>query len=225
MNSFQLHELETAVALVLLSPRLRVSQTAGRSGHRTRQESRERRDDNNTGDHCLRRRPLRLRSRQRFVRIGREADAGQSFAGFVIQCCACLSLTVSVSLRSRTTGRAPRNSGLASRRRKRNITHERVVSGVGWLLIERTCNHVLNAVPIHYAHTSIHLSSAGKFSERRSDLFVTCTGTCRPRRRDATRERWPRRSAGLRLRGHATLPFVRIGMRRSSKNACSTPPG
>ena len=42
MNSFQLHELETAVALVLLSPRLRVSQTAGRSGHRTRQESRER---------------------------------------------------------------------------------------------------------------------------------------------------------------------------------------
>ena len=92
MNSFQLHELETAVALVLLSPRLRVSQTAGRSGHRTRQESRERRDDNNTGDHCLRRRPLRLRSRQRFVRIGREADAGQSFAGFVIQCCARLSL-------------------------------------------------------------------------------------------------------------------------------------
>ena len=86
MNSFQLHELETAVALVLLSPRLRVSQTAGRSGHRTRQESRERRDDNNTGDHCLRRRPLRLRSRQRFVRIGRQADAGQSFAGFVIQC-------------------------------------------------------------------------------------------------------------------------------------------
>ena len=76
MNSFQLHELETAVALVLLSPRLRVSQTAGRSGHRTRQESRERRDDNNTGDHCLRRRPLRFRSRQRFVRIGRPTHAG-----------------------------------------------------------------------------------------------------------------------------------------------------
>ena len=217
MNSFQLHELETAVALVLLSPRLRVSQTAGRSGHRTRQESRERRDDNNTGDHCLRRRPLRFRSRQRFVRIGRQADAGRSSP--------VSSFSATNSLRTRTTGRAPRNSGLASRRRKRNITHERVVSGVGWLLIERTCNHVLNAVPIHYAHTSIHLSSAGKFSERRSDLFVTCT--CRPRRRDATQgdERWPRRSAGLRLRGHATLPFVRIGMRRSSKNACSTPPG
>ena len=223
MNSFQLHELETAVALVLLSPRLRVSQTAGRSGHRTRQESRERRDDNNTGDHCLRRRPLRFRSRQRCVRIGRQADAGRSSP--VSSFSAARDSHLSVSLRSRTTGRAPRNSGLASRRRKRNIIHERVVSGVGWLLIERTCNHVLNAVPIHYAHTSIHLSSAGKFSERRSDLFVTCTGTCRPRRRDATRERWPRRSAGLRLRGHATLPFVRIGMRRSSKNACSTPPG
>ena len=217
MNSFQLHELETAVALVLLSPRLRVSQTAGRSGHRTRQESRERRDDNNTGDHCLRRRPLRFRSRQRFVRIGRQADAGRSSP--------VSSFSATNSLRTRTTGRAPRNSGLASRRRKRNIIHERVVSGVGWLLIECTCTHVLNAVPIHYAYTSIHLSSAGKFSERRSDLFVTCT--CRPRRRDATQgdERWPRRSAGLRLRGHATLPFVRIGMRRSSKNACSTPPG
>ena len=193
MNSFQLHELETAVALVLLSPRLRVSQTAGRSGHRTRQESRERRDDNNTGDHCLRRRPLRFRRRQRFVRIGRQADAGRSSP--VSSFSAARVSNLSVSLRSRTTGRAPQNSGLASRRRKRNITHERVRSGDGWLLIERTCNHVLNAVPIHYAQTSIHLSSAGKFSERRRDLFVTCT--CRPRRRDATRgdERWSRRSA------------------------------
>ena len=50
VNNIQLHELETAVALFLLSPRLRVSLTAGRNGHRTRQErrGRERRDKNKT---------------------------------------------------------------------------------------------------------------------------------------------------------------------------------
>ena len=48
VNNIQLHELETAVALFLLSPRLRVSLTAGRNGHRTRQERRERRDNNKT---------------------------------------------------------------------------------------------------------------------------------------------------------------------------------
>jgi hypothetical protein len=50
VNNIQLHELETAVALFLLSPRLRISLTAGRNGHRTRQERRERRDKNKT-DH------------------------------------------------------------------------------------------------------------------------------------------------------------------------------
>ena len=82
VNNIQLHELETAVALFLLSPRLQISLTAGRNGHRTRQErrGRERRDKNKTSHRVGVNRPTQTslrRFRQAFQAARRRPNTSE----------------------------------------------------------------------------------------------------------------------------------------------------